>query len=118
MTHLWEIDHPYYGADGSGPILLGSLDELIENSRDFSADMNHIYRWDWDRYDPDDFDGEAPEDTLTLYVVMPRKSQLTSWSAPVTEADEPKVREFLTSDRVLGALRTMWEPFLTEPQQD
>lgn len=112
--HLWEVDHPSFGAEGE-LVEFETLDELIQHVNAYGGDLNHIYRWDWDRPDPLDYDELEPmpdHDTLTLFVVMPRKSRLTSWSAPVTEADEAKVREFLTSDRVLGEVKATWEPLL------
>lgn len=105
--------HPYYGAEGE-PTKFDSLDELIDTVNGYDADMNHIYRWDWNQSDPDDYedDEEVPGETLTLFVILQRKSRCVSWTVPVTPDDEPRVREFLASDRVLGALRSMWAPLL------
>lgn len=45
MAHLWEIDHPYYGADGSLE-KVDSFDELKASLDHSDEDMNVIYRWD------------------------------------------------------------------------
>lgn len=114
MSHLWEVDHPYYGAEGEF-VQFETLDELLEHANLYDPDLNHIYRWDWHVPDPADYDELEPmpdHDTLTLFVVMPRKSRLTSWSAPVDRGDEEKVRAFLAGERVLGALKKVWEPLL------
>jgi hypothetical protein len=102
---LYEIDHPYYGADGHVEEF-EHLDDLISAVNAYDEDWNHVYRWDW--LIPD---GEEWAD-LVLYVVLQRKSQFLQWSAPASRLDEPKVREFLSSDRIAGALRRMWEPIL------
>lgn len=116
--------HPYYGAEGFGEYGITefeTLDDLIENARVYDEDLNFVYRWDWYVPDPRDYaDGgvlegeEYPDETLTLFIILQRKSRIVNWRCPVTEADEEKVREFLTSDRVLGALRRTWAPLLDE----
>lgn len=109
---LAEIDHPFYGAEGTS-IDWGTLDQLIDAVQDCDAGMNHVYRWDWNDWADVNDDGKPSDPaTLTLFLVMPRKSLLVSWSAPVTAADDARVRAFLASERVLGALRELWEPFL------
>lgn len=112
-----ESPHPYYGAEGPEEEF-ETLDELIECVNAYDEDMNFVYRWDW--YVPAQEDialyaeegEEPPREKLILFVVLQRKSRFVNWSAPVTEADEEKVREFLTGDRILGALRRTWEPLL------
>jgi len=110
--------HPYYGAEGTGPYGLeeyDTLDDLMEAVNGCDEDMNFVYRWDWAVPDPADYeDGEEeyPGETLTLFIILQRKSRITNWTCPVTQADEPRVREFLASDRVLGSLRRTWAPLL------
>jgi hypothetical protein len=53
-----------------------------------------------------------PGETLTLFIVLQRKSRIVNWVAPVAPDDEEKVHGFLASDRVLGALRRTWAPLL------
>lgn len=109
--HLWEIDHPYYGAEGYINEV-PSFDELKEMIDPLDQDMSHVYRWDWKDW-PNDEDGdEDSEETLYVFVAMPRKSSFFSVSCPITKEQEPEVLEWLKSPRVLGALRAMWEPLL------
>jgi hypothetical protein len=90
--HLWEIDHPYYCTEGN------------------DHDMNLVFRWDWKRADPDDYeDGEElPPDTLAVYWVLQRKAILRSTECVVTEADEPAVRAWL-ADRA-KTVAAIWQP--------
>jgi hypothetical protein len=53
-----------------------------------------------------------PTETLTLFVILQRKSRIVNWTCPVGPDDEEKVREFLAGDRILGALRRTWTPLL------
>jgi hypothetical protein len=112
---LYEIDHPYYGAEGFGEYgyqEFMDVDELIRTTNGYDEDMNHVYRWDWEPCD----DSQPGFGRLTLFVILQRKSRIVNWSAPVTPTDEPKVRAFLSSDRILGALRRLWEPLLDVPE--
>lgn len=87
--HLWEIDHPYYGADGSGGAAqFDSFAELREAADDLDEDMNHVYRWDWQDWsqpchdalftEGDDRSGQE----LRIFMVMPRKSRFLEWVLP------------------------------------
>jgi hypothetical protein len=122
MGTIRDTPHPYYGAEGFGEYGITeceTLDELIAMANAYDEDMNFVYRWDWDVADPDDYADEGdppmPGETLTLFVVLQRKSRFVNWVAPVTADDEDKVREFLTSNRILGALRRTWAPLLDTP---
>lgn len=83
--------------------------------------MNLLFRWDWDRSDPDDYtyeleenpEFEVPGDTLKLFYFMQRKARNMSIEVAVTEADEPAVREWLSIRA--EHMRTLWEPLLGEP---
>jgi hypothetical protein len=119
MTHLWEIDHPYYGPEGYA----NETDSFAELRADVDASddhMNHVYRWDWIDYtqpyaDTLFLDGEdRSEQKFVVYLVMPRKSAFWSISCPVTHEQEPEILEWLRGPRVLGALRTLWQPLLDE----
>jgi hypothetical protein len=105
--HLWEIDHPYYCAEGN--FFKAGQHTRFESWADFTEetyysgdrDLNLVFRWDWHRSD------DGP-DELLLFFVFQRKAWLCSVGIAVTEADEPAVREFLES-----CARTMaatWEP--------
>lgn len=118
--HLWEIDHPYYcsegnyfvGADRWGEVHseYDSWQEFIDEWGVTDHDMNLVFRWDWKRSDPDDYedDEEVPPDTLYVYWVLQRKAILRSTECVVTEADEPAVREWLASRA--KTIAAIWEP--------
>lgn len=118
---LWEIDHPYYGADGGGTEEWGSFADLREHVDGLDEDMNHIYRWDWHDYaqpQHDDLflDGEdRSRQVLRLFVILPRKSKCVEWCCPVTHEQEAEVQEWLSGPRVLGSLRALWAPLLDAP---
>jgi hypothetical protein len=116
QRHLWEIDHPYYCAEGN--YFSNGMHFEHESWADFIAevgeldeDMNAVFRWDWHRADPSDYEDEPlPGDTLQVHWVGQRKASFWSTECPVTEADEPAVREWLT--RRAAHMRKLWEPFL------
>lgn len=134
--HLWETDHPYYCNEGNyfkagmhdrfaswdafaQPFSFGKGLEGVGNMLyDFDDDLNFLYRWDWNRVDPDDYtyereedpDFEMPGDTLLLYFMGQSKARCFSAEVAVTEADEPAVREWLT--KKAEYMRTVWEPLL------
>ncbi len=112
---LWEIDHPYYAAEGH----LNELDSFAELKADIDAldeDMNYVYRWDW-------FDAAAEHNTdlymegeprtqqyLTVTTVMQRKSAFAQFKCPIRHDQEADVLEWLHSDRIAGHVRKTWEP--------
>lgn len=104
---LYDVPHPYHGAEAERDYIteFETLDELESWLSSYDEDMNFVYRWDWD----------VEQGVLSLFVVLQRKSRFLNLVCPVTEADEPRVREFLTSDRILGALRRTWAPLLDPP---
>lgn len=125
---LWEIDHPYYCNEGSYYASGSSLHDVHQTHdswADFLAewehadlDMNLIFRWDWDRANPEDYRYELdenpafeiPGDTLKIFYFMQRKARNLSVYVSVTEADDPAVREWLTVRA--EHMRTLWEPLL------
>ena len=120
MTHLWEIDHPYYASQGNYYARpdeglhaeFSSWAEFYEDQGDADLDMNLVYRWDWTVPDPNDYeDGEElPPETLDLFYVGQRKALLRSVSVEIQREDEPAIREWL----VVRAehMRRVWEPLL------
>ncbi|MBM0239372.1 hypothetical protein JNW88_23535 [Micromonospora sp. ATA32] len=118
-SHLWEIDHPYYGADGHST-KFDSFAELREAADDLDEDMNHVYRWDWVDYSQPQHDDlflegeDRSSQELRLFLVLPRKSMFLNWSCPISHEQETEVLEWLRGPRVLGALRKLWEPLLDE----
>ncbi|MEU9444604.1 hypothetical protein AB0D42_27735 [Streptomyces sp. NPDC048304] len=118
MTHLWEIDHPYYASGGNYyktglHNLFASWDEFIETTfYDGDRDLNLLYRWDWQK---PGFHGWTGEEQLKLYFILQRKAICCSAEMPITEADEPRVRWFL--DECAQTMRAIWEPIsLTVPE--
>lgn len=126
--HLWEYGHPYYASSGCYFVPGNRWDEVHsvwESWKDFyeawgnnDPDLNLLYRWDWRRPDPDDYefeleenpDFEMPGDTLRLYFMLQRKAKPFSHEVAVTEADEPAVREWLTERA--KTIQAIWEPIL------
>lgn len=115
--HLWEIDHPYYCTEGN--YYERGMHEVYDSWASFyedwgtnDPDLNLVFRWDWQRSDPSDYeDGEnLPPDTLKVFWVLQRKAILRSTECTVTEADEPAVRAWL-ADRA-GTIRAIWEPII------
>jgi hypothetical protein len=127
--HLWEVDHPYYGPEGSfwanwsqqGPYIqkYESWQEFVEEGgmADADLDMNWCYRWDWKKWPTEDYEedvNEAEKEQLLLFWMMPRKGIMATSTINVTEADEPAVREWLQVRA--DYMRTMWEPFDLSPK--
>lgn len=115
MTHLWEVDHPYYCNEGN--FYERGMHEVYGSWADFIADwgatdpdLNLVFRWDWKRADPADYEegGELPPDTLNVYWVLQRKAILRSTECIVTEADEPAVREWLA--KRAETVAAIWQP--------
>ena len=117
--HLWEIDHPYYCTEGNYyarpdqglHTRYDSWAEFIADWGNTDPDMNLVFRWDWNRSDPQDYEPygeEVPADTLQVFWVLQRKAILRSTECIVTEADEPAVRAWL-ADRA-KTVAAIWEP--------
>lgn len=120
QPRLWEIDHPYYCAEGNyfktgQHLTYSSWTEFHEEWGNLDDDLNAVFRWDWKRPDPADYDEdeELPPETLNVYWVLQRKAILRSTECPVTEADEPAIREWLT--RKARYVTAIWEPLLNGP---
>lgn len=127
---LWDVDHPYYCSDSNyyvggvpkpGPFGLpredftpydhvefASWDEF--SWKDSDADLNLLFRWDWNVPDPDDYeDEEIPPETLSLYWMLQRKGRFMIVSFPVKRDEEPQIREWLAGR--WEHMRRLWEPF-------
>ncbi|MGQ3384471.1 hypothetical protein [Glutamicibacter sp. TV12E] len=126
--HLWEYDHPYYANEGcfyTPGTQYHDVHTNWDSWEDFKAewgdndpDLNLIYRWDWYRSDPSDYeyereenpDFEMPGDTLKLFFMLQRNAKPHSHRIKVTEADEPDVRAWLTQRA--ETIRAIWEPII------
>ncbi|MCL7377424.1 hypothetical protein [Streptomyces sp. 35G-GA-8] len=115
---LWEIDHPYYCTEGNFYARPSdglhteypSWAAFYEDWADTDPDLNLVFRWDWKRPNPDDYeDGEElPPETLAVYWVLQRKAILRSTECVIDRADEPAVRTWLT-DRA-RTIAAIWAP--------
>jgi hypothetical protein len=130
VTHLWEIDHPYYCSESNyfsrdyyTPY--GSWQGFIEHEGDNDLDWNLLFRWDWkaDEYFDDDtvearrayadrFGDRDHAWTLSLFWMLQRKGIFRVTEIKVCKADEPAVREFL-AERA-EHMRKLWEPLFDE----
>lgn len=117
--HLWEVDHPYYWAEGSFHergmhVRHDSWAEFIQEMGDADEDLNLVCRWDWKQDEPDeDSGGNAPPvpagtGTLTVFYVVQRKAYTFSHEVAVTSADEPAVRAWL--GQKWRHLQRLWTP--------
>lgn len=138
-THLWEISHPYYCSEGNFykngcHTIFGSWEEFAAPTTvssagfggnvlyDWDDDLNFLFRWDWQRADPDDYtwereedpEFEMPGDKLFLFFMAQRKGRNMSAEVAVTEADERAVRAWL--EKKAEYMRKVWEPFLNQPE--
>lgn len=112
MTHLWEVNKPYYCEASSyfssereckTKFEYNSFDEFLEEWEDADYDMNLLFRWDWiavDEYDEEDEiipvpEGQEPNYVLRLYYMLQRKGYKVSCHVTVTQADEQRVIEYL-----------------------
>lgn len=117
---LRESDHPYYCTEGNyfvpgtrwGEVHAeyDSWTEFYEEWGSSDEDMNLVFRWDWKRPNPDDYDEgeELPPETLNVYWVLQRKAILRSTVCVVTAADEPAVRAWL-AERA-KTIAAIWAP--------
>lgn len=119
--HLWEVEHPYYWAEGSFHergmhVRHDSWAEFIQEMGDADEDLNLVCRWDWKQDEPDE-ENPAPipdgTGTLTVFYVVQRKAYTFSHEMAVTAADEPGVRGWLAAK--WRHMQRLWEPFAVAP---
>lgn len=117
---LWQANHPYYCSDTNFRTLdntgeWASWQEFHEGWGQSDEDMNLVFRWDWKKADPDDYDPdeEVPGDKLYVFIMLQRKGDFWAHIIDITDDDEPAVREWLT-----GRARTItaiWAPISLAP---
>lgn len=128
---LWETYHPYYCSEGCffhSPAQHGDkwqVHTTVNSWAEFMADwglsdpdLNLVFRWDWQRSDPDDYayetehdpEFELPGDELQVFFYLQRKAYGHSVFVRVTEDDEPAVRKWLTSRA--EHMQKVWFPLL------
>lgn len=116
LTHLWEVPHPYYASEGNfyrqgNHYRFDSwADFKTDGIFDADRDLNLVYRWDWVKADPVDYEpGEnLPGDMLQVFVMGQRKALCSSSFVSVTEADEPEVRAWLIE--CAKTITAIWAP--------
>lgn len=110
MTHLWEVDHPYYCALGnyfSNDVgaRYDSWDDFLEEFGNSDMDYNLLFRWDWQ----DSSDDDAVEsDKLYVFWIAQRKGFYRFDIVDVKKEDEERVRKFL--EKRFRHLKSLWEP--------
>jgi len=118
MTHLWEVDHPYYATHGN--FYVAPADQEREGiHRDYDSwaafyearggsdpDCALVYRWDWHPAP----DGQP--DTLDVFWIMQGNAICQSSTVAVTRDDEPAVRAWL-ADRA-RTIAAIWAPILVD----
>jgi len=110
--HLWDVDHPYYAAEGN--YCARGYHQVYESWVDFAAergnddpDLNLVYRWDWRK--PGE-DSTTEHDTLSVYYVQQRKARCASAAIAVNEGDEPAVRKWL--EQQSQTMTAIWSPLV------
>jgi hypothetical protein len=121
MTHLWEVDHPYYCSENNYFSSechqeFDSWQDFIEEEGDADLDMNLVFRFDWvpkehEKLEQEDDEGnpfQPDSDVLQVFFVGQRKGLFRSASVKVNRQDEESVKEYLKPR--LAHLMKMWEP--------
>ena len=115
-SHLWEVDHPYYCAEGC--FRANGHYETYESWAEFTEtgwftsdpDMNLLFRWDWQswkRHPDPDLRSDSP-DELQLFFVLQRKADQYSMGVRVTDDDEPAIRAWL--EERAKTIAAIWAP--------
>lgn len=103
MTHLWEIQHPYYCNDGnyyapghSQPFeRYESWARFVEDEGGSDLDTNLVFRWDWRKADSTDEHWGNKKDELLIYFMGQRKGLYRWVEIEINDSDEPAVKEWL-----------------------
>jgi hypothetical protein len=91
MTHLWEINHPYYCNEGnyfaseSVESEYDSWAGFFEEEGDSDFDMNLVFRWDWRKADPDEEHWGNKTDVLLIFWMGQRKGLYRYSTIEVTD---------------------------------
>lgn len=116
-ARLWEIEHSYHAAESNyysnkHTERYVDWDDFVDSEGRNDPDPNCLFRWDWLRPDPDDYGpgDDFPGEELQLTFVLQRKGIYRVVFVPVSEADEPAVREYLTVKA--RYIADLWLPFL------
>ena len=115
VTHLWEINHPYYCNEGNyfAPGMDQPHEEydswayFLESEGNADFDMNLVFRWDWRKSDPDESGWGNKTDVLLVFWMGQRKGLYRWTTVQVTDADEDAVKAWLLPR--WEHLRRLWE---------
>ncbi|MEE8113081.1 MAG: hypothetical protein V3T23_01880 [Nitrososphaerales archaeon] len=104
MKHLWEVDHPYYCETNNwysneAHLRYDCWTDFIEDWGELDLDMNHVFRWDWDK----------ERHCLQIFMMLQRKG----WFRPIEifgmiPEDEDSVKEWLSKH--WQTILKLWEP--------
>lgn len=115
MTELWETDHPYYAMEGNfykrdHHHLIDSWADFAEDMGSSDADLNLLYRWDWQVPNPDDYESpdEVPNESLLLFFILQRKAICMSFQVAVVRSDADSVRAWLVERA--QTMAAIWAP--------
>jgi hypothetical protein len=122
-SHLWEIDHDFYGPEAPFfgrpqdymPYIHhhDSWQHFLDNGiSDAPMGLNLLYRWDFHAWhlSEDAEPGEPERFELALFWLMPRKGIMARSNITVTPADEPAIIEWLRPHAKY--MQEMWAPLL------
>jgi hypothetical protein len=116
MTHLWEVNHPYYGSAAWIADMhdeYDSFEAFLDSEGQADMDYNCLVRWDWregEEWDLPAFNGDKTvrNGMLCLYFFQQRKGYLRSIFVKVARWDEEQVRDYLLPR--FAYLKELWLP--------
>ena len=114
MEHLWQVDHPYYCADGcyytsdaKAHTTHDGWASFLKEFKDADVNLNLVWRWDWR------IDEEDGSHSLAIFMMHQRKAQPHSHQIEnVRPEDEPSVRAFL--DKHWRTIQAIWAPLTVD----
>ena len=109
QKHLWEIDHPYYAAEGPIEQYM-SWSKFLEECDDMDDDYNLLYRWDIPQNKTGPIQCADPyyrAYTIVMTYIMQRKSQFFVCEVQFCQKDEPAIITFL--QQKWAYLKQNWE---------
>lgn len=115
MSHLWEIDHPYYCSStnyfsNECTANFSTWAEFLAAFGDADLDMNFLFRFDWvEESPPPREDIYYRNGELKIFWMGQRKGLFQCSLVNVCRADEPDVIEFLKPR--WEHMQKTWEPF-------
>lgn len=121
---LWDMKRPYYWSNATwykpdDHIGYASAKDFLEHFGDSDPDLNYVVRWDWGYFESNE-DGVLETTnkaaTFCVTVIQQRKGFMTTRSFPVTEDDEPMLREWLI--KRWKTIQHNWNPICEDATED